>query len=78
MKQKSCERVGHPDEHHICMRSGIIFVFYKSRYENASEVVSKDAKVFPVAPYMVSETSAASSLSWFVLVSIVYSPMKSL
>lgn len=27
-KGKSCERVGHLDEHHICMRTGFIFVFF--------------------------------------------------
>lgn len=60
------------------MRTGIIFVFYKSRCENASEGVSKDAKIFPVTPYMVAETSAASSFSWFLSVSILYPQMKSL
>lgn len=51
--------------------------FYKTRYENASEGVSKDAEVFPVTPYVVAETSAASSLSCFLSVSILYSQMNS-
>lgn len=54
-----------------------LFVFYKTRYENASEGMNKDAEVFPVTPYVVAETSAASSLSWFLSVSILYSQMKS-
>lgn len=49
----------------------VLFFPNKYRHAKAAEGVNKDAKVFSVTPYMVAETSAASSLPWFLSVSIL-------